>query len=79
MIEIRDLWRAAELINAELLVTTLTEQVMCEAIDDYRTKAAAHLEWLDANPDEPDHDQQRAEFERAVELADKAIAILAPA
>lgn len=34
-----------------------------------------HLKWLDANPDEPDREQQRAECERAVELAAQATPI----
>ncbi len=35
-----------------------------------------HLCWLDENPNEPDRDQQRAETNRAVELARKALAAL---
>jgi len=31
-----------------------------------------HLNWLDENPEEPDRDLQRAESERAIELAGKA-------
>jgi hypothetical protein len=33
-----------------------------------------HLAWLDANPGEADRDLQRAETERAIELATKAAA-----
>jgi hypothetical protein len=42
--------------------------VLAEDID----RKTAHLRWLDANPNEPDCDQQRAETERAIELATKA-------
>jgi len=31
-----------------------------------------HLKWLEENPEEPDRDLQRAESERAIELAGKA-------
>ena len=48
--------------------------VLAEDID----RRTAHLQWLDANPNEPDRDQQRAETERAIELATKAAAFFPP-
>ncbi len=37
-----------------------------------------HLEWLEENPQEPDRELQRAECERAVELARKAQSLFPP-
>jgi hypothetical protein len=42
--------------------------VLADDID----RRTAHLEWLDTNPGEADREIQRAETERAIELAAKA-------
>jgi hypothetical protein len=49
------------------------------AVEDMIESAEDHLEWLEANPDEPDHDQQRASTEHRLELARRALARLAAA
>ncbi len=46
---------------------------LAEADIDAKT---AHLEYLSTHEDEADRDQQRAECERALELATKALAYL---
>jgi hypothetical protein len=51
---------------------------LIDLITDDIDRQRAHLEWLNANPDEPDRDLQRAESERALQMADKAISILTP-
>jgi hypothetical protein len=38
-------------------------------IEEDADKNRDHLKWLEENPEEPDREQQRAECERAVELA----------
>lgn len=41
-------------------------------IDEDLDRNRDHLDWLQENPNEPDREQQRAECERAVEMALKA-------
>jgi hypothetical protein len=51
---------------------------IARVIDDAIERAADHIAWLGQNPNEPDHDQQIAECERAIELAVKAQALFPP-
>jgi len=41
-------------------------------IEEDADKNRDHLKWLEQNPQEPDREQQRAQCERAVELASNA-------
>jgi hypothetical protein len=47
------------------------------AIDDDIERRQSHLAWLDENPEESDAAAQRAETERAIELARQMLALLA--
>jgi hypothetical protein len=47
-------------------------EYLVELVQEDRDRKLGHLRWLDANPNEPDCDQQRAETERAIELATRA-------
>jgi hypothetical protein len=53
-------------------------EYIADLIRDDCDRLADHLAWLNAHEDEPDVAQQRAEPERAIELATKAASLFAP-
>jgi hypothetical protein len=46
---------------------------LADLIEDVIERDGDHLEWLAANPDEPDRDQQRASTASHLELAQRAL------
>jgi hypothetical protein len=53
-------------------------EYLAELVQEDRDRKLGHLRWLDANLGEEDRDQQRAETERAIELATKAATFFPP-
>jgi hypothetical protein len=60
----------------EITLSTELRGYLEMIINDDIERRTDHLRWLDAHPDENDHDQQRVESERAIELAGAALALL---
>jgi hypothetical protein len=82
--ELARLDRARELLS-DLIADTSGEEATTDEVRTYLRliaeedldKNTDHLRWLEANPSEEDCDLQRAESERATELARRALVALA--
>ena len=59
-------------MTARKEISDQIRQYLRRLIEEDLDRNRDHLKWLEANPGEPDRDLQRAESERAIELADKA-------
>jgi len=59
-------------VSAKKEISDEIRQYLGRLIEEDLDRNRDHLKWLKENPEEPDRDLQRAESERAIELAGKA-------
>ncbi|MGA8818177.1 MAG: hypothetical protein WB624_12855 [Xanthobacteraceae bacterium] len=59
-------------MSARKEISDEIRQYLGRLIEEDLDRNRDHLKWLKENPEEPDRDLQRAESERAIELAGKA-------